>query len=93
MDYSHEAGCLEKFCPTTTSNESIFVSDPCEDTEQKKAISLVKEDPTLKLIFNKLGNEWIQISSYTHASFANAKDLKSQLGFVTLLTDLTKILN
>lgn len=56
-------------------------------TQLNKAIKIIKDKPYLGLICHKLDLNSLHIVVHTDASFANLPDLKTQLGFVVLLTD------
>lgn len=54
---------------------------------------MIKKDPKLGLIVHQLDLESLRIVSHADASFANLPDLKTQLGFIVLLTDKTGRVN
>lgn len=66
---------------------------PNHVTQLNRAIRRVKAEPELGLTVHKLKPESLQILVHADASFANLPDLKTQLGFVVLLTDETNRVN
>lgn len=60
---------------------------PCHIAQLNKVIKRVKKEPEFGLIVNQLYNESLHIIVHVDSLFTNLPDLKSQLGFVILLSD------
>lgn len=95
----HELAWILHTRPDITASASILSQVtqetffPNHITQLNKAIKLIKQNPKLRLIVHQLDIDFLRIISYAVASFQNLPDLKTQLGFVVLLTDKTSRIN
>lgn len=62
-------------------------------TELNRSIKRIKNEPELGRIGHKLDKASLRLIAHADSSFANLTDLRTQLGFVILLTDKTKRVN
>lgn len=67
----------------------VTKTDKTDVTALNKRIQWQKENSSKGLKFVKLDHKTLQISVFTDASFANNKDMSSQVGYVIVLADAT----
>lgn len=95
----HELAWLTHTRPDVAAEAAILAQvtaelfKPIHISQLNAAIKRVKNDPRLGLIVHKLNLDTLNILVHADASFANLHDLRTQLGFVILLTDHTKRVN
>lgn len=95
----HELAWITHTRPDVAAEAAILAQvtiesfSPNHITQLNRAIKRVKKEPKLGLLVHQLDVNSLYIIAHADSSFANLPDLKSQLGFVILLSDKTGRVN